>query len=53
MTRDLHASELANGNIMTEYERNFTSQGMPIYSAHVVFNKSPASAEDTETEAHG
>ena len=53
MTRDLHASELANGNIMTEYERNFTSQGMPIYSAHVVFNKSPTSAEDTETEAHG
>ena len=39
MTRDLHSSALAEGNIMTEYERNFTSKGMPIYSAHVVFDK--------------
>ena len=41
LTRDLHASELAAGNIMTEYERNFTAKGMPIYSAHVVFQKKP------------
>lgn len=38
-TRDLHASAMAEGNIMTEYERNFTSRGMPIYSAHLKFQK--------------
>ena len=37
MTRDLHNSEYAKGNIMTEYEQNFSSQGMPIYSAKVIF----------------
>jgi len=36
-TRDLHNSELKDTNIMTEYERKFSSQGMPIYSAHVRF----------------
>lgn len=30
LTRDLHHSEWAEGNIMTEYERNFSSQGVPI-----------------------
>ena len=30
LTRDLHASEWAEGNIMTEYERNFSEQGMKI-----------------------
>ena len=30
VTRDLHASEYADGNVMTEYERNFSSQGIPI-----------------------
>ena len=30
LTRDLHASEFAAGNIMTEYERNFSSKGVPI-----------------------
>lgn len=30
MTRDLHASERADGNIVTEYERNFTEQGVKI-----------------------
>lgn len=34
-TRDLHASPLCEGNVMTEYERNFSSQGMPIFSAVV------------------
>ena len=32
ITYDLHASEYAKDNVMTEYESNFTSQGMPIYS---------------------
>jgi tRNA (guanine-N7-)-methyltransferase len=36
-TRDLHASEKAEGNVMTEYERNFSSKGQVIYSAWVRF----------------
>ena len=35
MSRDLHASESNEGNIMTEYETNFSSQGMPINFAEV------------------
>ena len=38
-TRDLHASEKATDNIMTEYERNFSQKGQPIYSAWVRFVK--------------
>ena len=30
VTRDLHASEWNEGNIMTEYERNFSERGMKI-----------------------
>ena len=30
VTRDLHASEWNEGNVMTEYERNFSEQGMKI-----------------------
>ena len=30
VTNDLHASEYAGDNIMTEYEANFSSQGIPI-----------------------
>ncbi len=30
VTRDLHASERAEGNVMTEYEKNFSEQGMKI-----------------------
>lgn len=30
MTRDLHSSEWNEGNIMTEYEENFSKQGMKI-----------------------
>ena len=30
VTRDLHASEWNDGNIMTEYEKNFSDQGMKI-----------------------
>ncbi len=32
-TRDLHRSEKAAENVMTEYERNFSAQGQVIYSA--------------------
>lgn len=35
VTRDLHNSEYNEGNIMTEYEANFSSKGMPIYAATV------------------
>ncbi len=38
-TRDLHSSEKNEGNVMTEYEANFSSKGMPIYSAWVKFHK--------------
>lgn len=31
VTRDLHRSEWAEGNIMTEYEKNFSEQGYPIH----------------------
>ena len=37
MTRDLHRSEKKEGNIMTEYERNFSQKGQVIYSAWVRF----------------
>ena len=39
VTRDLHASSEAEGNVMTEYERNFSSQGMPIHALRVVLKK--------------
>ncbi len=38
-SNDLHASEKAADNIMTEYERNFSSKGQPIFSAWVRFGK--------------
>ncbi len=38
-TRDLHHSEYAEGNVMTEYEKNFSDKGMNICSAHVRFIK--------------
>lgn len=40
-TRDLHSEsgEIAEKNVITEYERNFSSKGMPIYSAHAMFNE--------------
>lgn len=37
-TRDLHHSEYAGGNIMTEYEKNFSDKGMNICSAWVRFD---------------
>lgn len=38
VTRDLHASPYMEGNVMTEYERNFSSMGMPI---HMLILKRP------------
>ena len=38
MTRDLHNSERAEGNVMTEYEKNFSEKGFSICSAVVKFN---------------
>ncbi len=36
VSRDLHRSAWAEGNIVTEYEQNFSSKGMPIYFARAV-----------------
>ena len=36
-SHDFHNTPEAEGNIMTEYEANFSSQGMPIYCARVKF----------------
>jgi tRNA (guanine-N7-)-methyltransferase len=36
-TRNLHASEAAADNVMTEYERHFSELGQVIYSARVRF----------------
>ncbi len=36
-SRDLHRSEKNEGNVMTEYERNFSQKGQVIYSAWVRF----------------
>ncbi len=37
VSRDFHATPEAESNIMTEYEANFSAQGMPIYCARVKF----------------
>ena len=36
-TEDLHNTPEAEDNVMTEYEKNFSDKGQPIYSAHVRF----------------
>ena len=36
MTRDLHASEWNEGNVVTEYEAAFSSQGVKINMLEVV-----------------
>ncbi len=36
VTRDLHRSEYATENIVTEYEKNFSEKGMPIFRAVAV-----------------
>jgi tRNA (guanine-N7-)-methyltransferase len=35
LTRDLHNSEYNSDNVMTEYEENFSSMGMPINMVEV------------------
>ena len=37
VSRDFHAAPESEGNVMTEYEANFSSRGMPIYCARVRF----------------
>ena len=37
VSRDFHNTPEAEGNVMTEYESNFSAQGMPIYCARVKF----------------
>ncbi len=39
VSRDFHATPEASDNIMTEYEANFSAQGMPINCARVRFDK--------------
>ena len=39
ITDDLHASERAAENIMTEYERNFTAKGVKIHCLEAVIRK--------------
>ena len=48
-TRDLHASERAATNVITEYEAAFTAKGMPIYSAIVRFSKFDRSKQTEQT----
>lgn len=36
VTLDLHASPMAQGNVMTEYERGFAEKGLPIYALTAV-----------------
>ena len=38
VTRDLHNSPQNEGNIMTEYEKNFSEKGFPIHAATVHFD---------------
>lgn len=38
-TRDLHHSEFANGNVMTEYEAKFSAMGNPIYKLEAVHDR--------------
>ncbi|MGM9684329.1 MAG: tRNA (guanosine(46)-N7)-methyltransferase TrmB [Eubacteriales bacterium] len=44
-TDDLHNTELAADNVMTEYEKNFSDRGMPIHSAWVRFSKKESDNE--------
>ena len=37
LTRDLHNSPLNEGNVMTEYEKNFSEKGFPIHAVTVIF----------------
>ena len=48
ITYDLHNSDHADGNVMTEYEANFSSKGVPIKSAWVKFPKKSEEKTDAE-----
>ena len=37
LTRDLHNSPQNKGNVMTEYEKNFSEKGFPIHAVTVLF----------------
>ncbi len=50
-TRDLHSSEMNAVNIETEYERHFSEQGMPIFSAHVKFPDVKTASDQTAAES--
>lgn len=50
MTRDLHASDRMEGNVMTEYERSFSEKGQPIFSVHARFSAG-ADSDGKEGEA--
>ena len=39
LTDDLHASEAAEGNVMTEYEKSFSEQGMKIHALRAINKK--------------
>ncbi len=47
-TDDLHASDKAEDNVMTEYEANFSSKGVKIKSAWVKFPKRTEDLSDAE-----
>ncbi len=47
-TEDLHVSEKAEDNVMTEYEANFSSKGVKIKSAWVRFPKRTEESADAE-----
>ena len=38
VTRDLHNSPQNEGNVMTEYEKNFSEKGFPIHAATIYFD---------------
>ena len=38
LTRDLHNSPYNEGNVMTEYEKNFSEKGFPIHAVTVYFD---------------
>ena len=38
LTFDLHNSEYMDGNVMTEYEKRFSSMGVPINRVEAKFN---------------
>ncbi len=49
ITENLHAAPEAKDNVMTEYEANFSSQGMPIYSLWVKKEFSLPLPEESES----